>query len=401
MKIFVRFLIIVLSCSCASACFSNDKSISQPKEQNQNSPAPLKPITITLPEINFTSPKNIDRGNYSFTIINRFIDLLNATPAKDSVFFSMFMFSYTPAIDAIKDADARGVKMFVLLDSSRSESISSCKEAYPAMRNLKNAVYRSVINNLGNGNSNAINHNKFAIFSSIVSTNRGILKNVVFQTSNNFTQTQCSYFQDNIVLSDSALFNAYRETWWDIYTHAKATMEGYQYKEYSNDDASLKAYFFPKIKNGKYFAPDPVVQLLQQITSPSTAQIRILMATWTNGRSEIVESLNTLLKNGAKVKLILSEDAAKSLSDNLNTLKTNGAEVRVFDYVSGSFKKSVHSKYLLIDGQVNGQQAEIVATGSENYTGAALKTNNETLLQFNDADIFLHYISNFEQINSL
>lgn len=364
----------------------------------------VSPIAITFPEINFTDPVEIyTHSQYSYTIINRFIDLLKAVPSGDTVYMSMYLFSHRDAIEAIKEADERGVVVNLLVDSSRNESIKSNKIAYEAFSGLKHGHYATVANDIayGNDNSKGIDHNKFAIFSTIVTT-VGAVHDVVFQTSNNFTNTQCSYFQDNVILVNAGLFESYKAVWIDIYNHAKSNMNGVDFREYDDAAVGLHAYFFPKIRNGKYFGTDPVDDILDQVTNPEKDTIRLLMATWTPSRSNILEKLASLLNKGAHVEIITSADGAKGMVPALLNLMQKGAYVRLFEVPTNTkLKKNVHSKYLLINGYINHTKGSILATGSENYTSPALKANNETLLVFKDCSFFDAYVANFNTIKNL
>lgn len=364
----------------------------------------LKPVNIDFPEVNFTDPAKIfTHSEYSFTIIDRFVDLLKATPAKDTVYMSMFLFSHKGAINAIKEADERGVFINLLVDSSRPESIQQNLSAYEAFTSLKNARYTTVANDIpfGKDEAKGINHNKFAIFSSVL-TQKGIVHHVVFQTSNNFTNTQCSYFQDNIILLDDALYQNYKDMWQDIYSRAKSGMASFGFREYDYPTIGMHAYFFPKIRNGNYFGNDPVEDILDQITEPEKATIRILMATWTPGRGSILDKLAWLHKKGAQVEIITSADGAKGMVPALLEQAQKGIYVRLFEVpTSGKLKKNVHSKYLLINGNINHVPTTMVVTGSENYTVPALKANNETMLSFKNSSFFEKYVDNFNSIKNL
>jgi phosphatidylserine/phosphatidylglycerophosphate/cardiolipin synthase-like enzyme len=62
----------------------------------------------------------------------------------------------------------------------------------------------------------------------------------------------------------------------------------------------------------------------------------------------------------------------------------------------------LHSKYLLIDARYAGSTAarRLVFTGSHNYTGPALTSNDETLLRIEDPAVFAAFLADWGQIKS-
>lgn len=352
-----------------------------------------KSIQIHFPESNFTNPGLIYNGGQpSFDIRNRLVQLIDAVPQGDSMFMSMYLINDGNVIDALKDADKRGVQVHILVDSSRSESMDQNQDAYQALAKLPN--YMAVLND----NHASINHNKFAVFSAI-QTKDSVAHAIVFQTSNNMTRRQCTYFQDNVILQDEGLYDAYRQNWYRIAQYAKGGMVNIPFTEYDNQRNATHAYFFPKLKDGNYFGQDPVVEILDSITHPQTATIRILMLSWTGGRLDIVKKLQQLLTQGAKVEIIVSSDNDK-VENMLQPLIAGGASVRLFEIQKG-IAKAPHSKYLLIEGEWKNERATILATGSENYTGPALKSNNETLLRLKNSPLYPSYLDNFNRIKNL
>jgi phosphatidylserine/phosphatidylglycerophosphate/cardiolipin synthase-like enzyme len=62
----------------------------------------------------------------------------------------------------------------------------------------------------------------------------------------------------------------------------------------------------------------------------------------------------------------------------------------------------LHSKYLLIDAKYAGSTAarRLVFTGSHNYTGPALTSNDETLLRIEDPAVFAAFLVDWGNIRS-
>ena len=58
----------------------------------------------------------------------------------------------------------------------------------------------------------------------------------------------------------------------------------------------------------------------------------------------------------------------------------------------------LHSKYMLIDAEWRGARQKIVLTGSHNYTGPALTSNDETLLVIANPLIFDAFWDNWNTL---
>ncbi|SEN92610.1 Phosphatidylserine/phosphatidylglycerophosphate/cardiolipin synthase [bacterium A37T11] len=386
--------------ACSKSSGDGDAKPADPEENPEIVEA--VPISINFPEANFTNPDSIyNKSKASYAILNRFVQLLNATPKGDSVFISIYLLNHDRVIKALQNAGNRGVLLHLLVDSSRSESVADNIAAYSTLAKLKNTDYSVVRSSLMvSADEHAIDHNKFAVFSSVL-TPVGKKNYVVFQTSNNMTEIQCTYFQDNVIVQNEGLYDAFRLLWHDIRKYAKANMDKYTYREFDDPTAGLHGYYFPKIKNGTYFDPDPVVDLLNQITDPSKTAVRIMMFNWSAARVTIVNKLASLLDQGAIVQVMVNADNPETILGPIRDLANKGAFIRIFPIKSGSIVKNIHSKHMLIDGVMNGKSASVIATGSENYTIGALKQNNETLLTVWNSPLFTPYVNNYNAIKNL
>lgn len=391
---------IILYLGLSAACMNNASALTEYR-YTDTVPNSCRPVALNLPEANFTNPAAIYyQGIHSFTILERFRQILNAVPSGDSVYMSMFLFNDTETEKAIIKASTRGVYINLLVDSSREASSKQNEASFNVLRQIKKGNFLTVVNSLYDKKGNSgIDHNKFALFSK-VETNAGILKYVIFQTSNNFTKPQCTYFQDNVILSNEGLYKAYRRAWQDIALHAKKNMDELRFQQY--DDEEVHAYFFPKTNSGRFFGNDPVINILESIKNPSNAEIRIMMYAWNMGRKKIVQKLADLIEKGAHISILLDGGASSlAIRKELQTLSSKGAIIRIFNKAEGPIKKSIHSKYMLIEENENGKHHTLIATGSENYTTSALKQNNETLLLLKNSSLYQYYLNNFEKVKAL
>ncbi len=64
--------------------------------------------------------------------------------------------------------------------------------------------------------------------------------------------------------------------------------------------------------------------------------------------------------------------------------------------LSGAGHKVVHDKYMIVEGTYNGQKDQkLVFTGSHTYVESALRSNDESILKYDNAAIYDAYRSQF------
>ncbi|MBC5775540.1 hypothetical protein H8S95_15790 [Pontibacter sp. KCTC 32443] len=374
------------------------------KSEKTETPAPappevdtITPVNATFPDAIFTDVNKIKQGSTSLTILDNLISLINATPENATIHLSIFLLDYPPLIQAIKAANERGVKLYVAMDMGREESQEINPLPYHELKRGLEAKGNVIISIINDASSIAINHNKFAVFSEVVTTN-GNVQNVVFQTSHNFTEADAGKFQDAIMLSHTSLYQAYKTYWTDMQAKASSGMKDYYYKEYNDAATGINAYFMPKRRNGTAYGDDTIIEFLNNITDPATATIKIGMSDWTNSRLNIVEKLAQLQEQGATIELVVKNKIDASIMTGLRELEQKGAYLKVFDIS----KANIHSKFILIEGNWQGNpNTKILITGSHNFTQNALRNNNETMLLLKNHELFNNYINYFESLKTV
>lgn len=112
------------------------------------------------------------------------------------------------------------------------------------------------------------------------------------------------------------------------------------------------------------------------------------MSEWDTFRIAIADRLRELARRGCDVQIvtgILSQEVSRSL------LAEPGIDLRLL--ANGSaLPGRIHSKYLLVDGQVY--------TGSHNFNETSLRRNDETLLRVDDRHIYGQYVANFDTLRA-
>nr|WP_255492088.1 phospholipase D-like domain-containing protein [Chitinophaga sp. Cy-1792] len=331
--------------------------------------------------------------------MDRAISLIDATPAGAEIHMSAYGFDHSGIISALKRAAARGAHVFVLVDVSREETQEENK---PVIRELQHAGTNLVAKPFYNDASkSAINHNKFILFSRLV-TDRDTAANIVFQTSHNFTEADTKKVQDAVVLQQEGLYNAYLHYWTDLESRSVAGMKNYTYSEYNNVAAGIRACFLPMRRNGAFTGDDFIIDILDNITDPAHTTVRVGMSDWVNSRLNVAQKLHALLKQGATIELVVKNKIDDSIIDEIAQMEKEGAYVKMLNLEDKSRpRQNIHSKFMMIDGEYQHERVRMVVTGSHNFTQNALQNNCETELLLRDPGIYKAYEENYKGLKNM
>ena len=370
-------------------------------DDSANKLAQVIPLQSPVPDAFFTDLSKVGNGLASPVIMDRLIAMLDAAPQGSSVSLCIFEFDHAGVIDALKRASDRGVILGLMIDMSREETIAQNPPTISKLRSFINSSSEVVVIKSDAGTS-SINHNKFVLFSQL-ETKSGKVENVIFQTSHNFTVDDTKKIQDVVILSQKGLYDAYLAYWNDMKAKAENGMKDYYYKEYDNPVTGLTACFFPKRRDGATYGADIIIEILDAITEPTTALIRIGMSDWVASRINIVQKLDELLAQGATIEVIVKSKADQEILDGLENLRIKGAYVKIYNLTySNQVKINIHSKFMLIRGEWKGEQCDLLVTGSHNFTTNALRYNNEALLILkNHNDFFSTYMKVYDDMKKL
>lgn len=358
-------------------------------------------ITSNISEAYFTDVKTIAKGAASETIMDKLISTINATPAGESIYMSIYMINHQGVMDALKAAETKGVNLHIIVDMSRSDSQVTNASSLPWIQtNLSNSEIITCVNDVS---VNAINHHKFVLFSA-VQTVDGLLQKVTFQTSHNFTVSDTKKIQDALVFNSPDIYQAFLNNWELIKANASSGMKAnFNFNSHDISSINTKLEFFPRIIGGVYDGEDNIVDNLNAITDVSNAKIRIAMSDWSDSRPAIVNKLITLRNQGATIEVYAKDAAGTQTKAKLKELQALGATVRIFNLEAGSdVKFNIHAKMMLIEGTWNGQaNSKVIITGSHNYTDGALKTNNEVLVTLLNSGLFPQYTAYFDELKTI
>lgn len=361
--------------------------------KKNNAPDLEKQVKLELPGAYFTDIEKVGYGQSSLVIMDKLIEMIDATPENAHLYLSIFGFDHAGTINALERASKRGVILHIMIDLSIDDTKKQNPGTISKIMGFANSN-SEVIVVTNDVNDSSINHNKFVLFSEL-NTTEGKVQNVVFQTSHNFTIDDSKKVQDAVTLNDAGLYEAYKVYWNDIKAKAISGMKDFNYREYNGNN--LTAFFFPKRKNGVSYGDDSIIEILNNL-DPTTATIRVGMSDWVKSRVNVVEKLSDLLDQGAKIEVVVKNKIDIEIQNVLISMKNRGAFIKIYNIS----KTNIHSKFMLIDGKYKGEQCTLLITGSHNFTTNALRNNNEAMLMMkNQTILYDKYINYYAELKEL
>ena len=230
-----------------------------------------------------------------------------------------------------------------------------------------------------------IMHHKTYLFSDV----GGGSRNVVVQASHNLTEGQMHRHNNAVIIrGDSQLFAGYERT----FEQQRRDVVQLDYYRTADGNFPARAYFFPRPTG------DTAVSVIDNVSCAGAARIRVAMAFFTNARLEVARALARRQRAGCDVQAVIGDDSIRVGRTVLRTLRDNGVRVTLYPRRPGNW--GLHSKYLLIDARYNGSAAHrrLVFTGSHNWTGSALRENDETMVRVDDGAVFDGFMADWGHV---
>ncbi|GAA4893302.1 hypothetical protein GCM10023237_09360 [Streptomyces coeruleoprunus] len=351
-----------------------------------------------------TSASSAERN----AVRDRIISLVNAANPGSTIKIAMFHLWSQTVANALANAHTdpnRQVNVQVIEDET---AISDAKADLTSYNILKTALGTDTTRSsfitlcpptrscLGDQTVSGIMHNKFALFSSVNGAT-----NVVVQTSSNLTPSSYDKMWNSasVVADNIGVYNAY-----DWYFKRLIAKDPAAWTYAYSSSGAYKTYFFPRPGGGA--ADDTIVGILDNVTCSwsdgSTArQTVIRVAMYQLLRQAVADKLAGLQRAGCAVDVVYTRTDTGTW-DALHF--AGGPQMRCYNLNDDNDPNTqsliVHSKYMLIDGWYNGRHVQSVWTGSHNYTGPALTTNDEALLKIEDSTSFSAYLGNFNTVRA-
>ncbi|MER7535972.1 phospholipase D-like domain-containing protein [Streptomyces sp. NPDC097704] len=355
-------------------------------------------------------------------IVDKQIELINGAPAgsrirlsyyylNDATFTNALTAAYDRGVNvqAIFDIKATGYTLYNTLaaklgtDTSKPSWVTHCGAA------------RGCIGTLTKGGVDAINHNKFILFTETNGTPR-----VVMQSSANLHTGRDGYLGWNnalVLTGNDGIYNAYNGYFDDL--AAKVPNNNY----YDTGRAPVasgnaKIHFYPRAATSdSVFYNDPsedtVATVLDHVncfgnsvvgtTDNHRTRIRVAMTIFS--RPYLADKLVQLDAQGCYVEVALTHDGtnglAKTSLEKLLAATTNAYNGVITKYYCGKDSTWIHDKYLLIEGNYyDVPDRKIVWTGSHNWSTNSLRQSDETMLQFEDPAIHDAYVANYNKLRA-
>lgn len=355
-------------------------------------------------------------GDEQLAIRTRLIELTDAALPGSTIKVAVYHVWEASVVDALIAAKNRGVNVKVLLDESSisdrptNTSYSTLAAALGTDRTKSSYITACPVDKSCLGDpkyGQSIMHNKFWLFSAV----EGATNVVVQTTSNSTPSAHTKFFNDALLLPNNpTMYDAYAD-YFD--TMVAKGWKSWEYRTVSN--GLYKAYFFPRAGNTR--DTDTVHSVLNNVQCTYKDAAGVTQKTWVRvaifkiTRLAIAEKLVALKKAGCNVSIVYAEsDSAKSSGGTKGTWEmmhtSGGPTVRCYnddrDPLNPGKKLTtpyiIHSKYILVDGKYDGARKKISFTGSGNYTGPALRENDESIVKVDDNAVHDMYKAHFNKV---
>lgn len=322
-------------------------------------------------------------GGRDHTIHTEVIRLINNTPKGAWIRGTIYSLSVQPVARALVAAQERGVNVTILLDG---KNLTSGTKAVPIIQQLKGARFctyapaayenktRSGGACLSTSDSGDL-HTKMFVFSRTTDPNGTPRSWVSWIGSANMTYASGAEQFNNAVTiyGDVALYRSldryFIDSWnrrhfaGNDYYDAK-TRRGY----YLTPTASV--YASPEGKGGT----DTIVARLNDLQPTKKCQVRIGMNFVTGARPQLLKLVKQFRAKGCAVFMVIGGNkTVDSDRATYTSLIKGGVLVRR--------TANVHDKFFMIYGKFDGRYESRVFTGSQNWSGSALHTNDEVFVK--------------------
>lgn len=356
------------------------------------------------------------QGGQSMVIEERFLELLEQTPAGESVHLNIYGLKLPHIASAIVAAKNRGVEIHIIMrpfrDDKSNESMEILRPAFEKKSESSLKVCGLMCSAV------AFNHNKFMLFSKL---NDGS-ENIVIHTSNNFWDEERNNYNDFLIIKNNKnLYDHLKK----YFKHIRKGFWGNWYRSFSKVvDESVSVFTFPSKEKGEK-VENYMLQVFESISCKKGGKIYLAHSRFTDARIKAAEMLKNLSDSGCDVKVFLKNDIATDsinlpLGIKIPVIKDSPGEkvksvlgelLTVFPYeepINGKpwqegdpKRNALHSQIMLIEipGE-NDISVKKVFIGTHNFDGPSLNLNNELLLEIQDKELFDQYMDSFLRLEN-
>ena len=346
-------------------------------------------------------------GKVITTVEDKLIAMTRQASPGSSIRAALYEVDRVPIAQALIEASKRGVNVELVLDGGNlinknipghainqivnelqcapgEECIKFCKGPLSPLIKLTGLKKAYPLGNSCRGL--IINHNKLFLFSEL---NDGS-KYVIAQTSSNMAENMLNMYNDLILIkNDAKFFQGFNEYWAKLKENHTIFFKD-SFHNLESADKTVKAYFFPRMTGS-----DPVLSLLKRVNCKLPgSSIRVLQSAFT--RKNVAQEMKKLESEGCSLQVITRIDPIAS-SPGKGVAQVLGSSMVVLAFNGNGPEErqpnSSHTKLVLINASIDNSPEKIgvVLTGSHNLDLFSLRTNDETLLEIRNQDVFEKY----------
>jgi phosphatidylserine/phosphatidylglycerophosphate/cardiolipin synthase-like enzyme len=338
-------------------------------------------------------------------IINKVEQVIDHAPKGSRIRMAQYLFDLDSTADALVRAYARGVNVQLMIDDYPiSPQTSRMRKVLGTNKTKPSFVARCV--NACMSSNTSVMHAKFFLFSQ-----SGQTKTIsMVSSANPYTgNSSVSWNNHHIIVGDQKLYDSLNRYFVDMLpdrdqpNYYRTTTSG-----------KHKLYFFPRTAV-KGTADVPMLDVLNHVRctgmsagygSGGRTVVRIEQWGWSAARLDIARRVWALHDQGCKVSVIINGfNISPKVLTVLLKRSTRTGQMAVYNAGidtngNGIRDKYMHHKVLMINGRWFSQSKKVVYTGSANFTGTALLSNNELIMRVIDNRTYDAYYSNFNYIRN-
>jgi hypothetical protein len=335
-------------------------------------------------------------------VIRRHVDkTIASTRAGETIRVAQYAINFESTTRKLIKADERGVDVQVIVDDRHNYTEHrKLRRALGTDREASSFFY--VCDSGCRAKRGGAQHSKFLTF-----TKAGGASNIVMVSSANLTGPGADWgWNDHYTFADKPkLHRSYVELFEEMKLDQRIPDPYRAVKA-----AGAVSHMVPQ--PGAALTDDPIRQALDSVSCKGATGgtgvngrtlIEVSMFGWTGDRGfTLAEKLRKLDNRGCEVRVIVGKPAQKPLRELRRPGRNGGVEVHDSRYDrngDGRPDKYVHTKYMLISGNVAGDSSSrLVYTGSQNWFDRSQTHDDEIVVSFGRRGVYNAYHRHFRNI---
>ncbi|MET7649253.1 phospholipase D-like domain-containing protein [Streptomyces sp. NPDC005426] len=332
--------------------------------------------------------------------------LIDAASPGATLSLTLYYFSRTEIVQALRNAAARGVRVRVVVDGwmvhdPKGIPFYKALKAIPSIRvvecDLRGSGEEPVRACMSNRTGSAplserpVMHNKFMTISSVQLAGGGTAKGVLYVSSANLDHYAA--YEDALTVTHAGLYKDYVAYFEDLMHHGSRGSVNNNYgKTFSANEH--RVYTFPRMeaagRKPRSATNDPIADILRRTPCGSSQRTQIDLANFRIQRRAVVSELIAAQARGCKVRIVTGDDAFAALKTLARAMP-----VRLCGHTDAG-GMPVHEKFMILR---RGTQSTLYV-GSHNLTYRALRQNDEAILALRNHAIAGPYKKRFDYLHA-